>query len=261
MVAACSVALLASCAVASQPASRRPVVSIAMPTPGSIVTAYGSVWVTIVPAQTLTRLDPRTNAVSARIPTPDPASVVGVGAGAIWVTSFHGNSLRRIDSRQDRVTRTISLAPGGAGPIGVTVFDGSVWVANHNGGPTTSVSKIDPATMRVVDVIPVGADDFAGPASILSSAGSIWTNVNSIPNVIVRIDPRTDHILATIPARAPAPNSPRTAPQCGAPAATTRLARLASAGSTRARTRSPRRSTRAERLAQSRSPKAHSGSA
>lgn len=208
--AACSVALLASCAVASPPASRRPVssppasgrpvISIAMPTPGSVVTAYGSVWVTNGPAQTLTRLDPGTNAVIARIPTPDPASVVGIGAGAIWVTSFPGNSLTRIDPRRDRVTRTISLAPRGAGPIGVTVFDGFVWVANHNGEPTTSVSKIDPTTMRVVDVIPVGADNFAGPAWILSSAGSIWTNVKSIPNVVVRIDPRTDRILARIPA-------------------------------------------------------------
>ena len=98
------------------------------------------------------------------------------------------------------MTRTISLAPAGGGPIGVTVFAGFVWVANHNGEPTTSVSKIDPATMRVVDVIPVGADDSAGPVWILSSAGSIWTNVNSSPNVVVRIDPRTDRILATIPA-------------------------------------------------------------
>ena len=35
---------------------------------------------------------------------------------------------------------------------------------------------------------------------ILSSAGSIWTNVNGTANVVVRIDPRTDRILATIPA-------------------------------------------------------------
>ena len=194
------VTVVASPAVANPPAGGRFVTSIALPTPGSVETAFGSVWVANGPAQTITRLNPRTNAVIARIPTPDPASVVGVGAGAIWVTSFPGNSLTRIDPEHDRVTRTISLAPGGAGPIGVTVFHGFVWVANHNGEPTTSVSKIDPDTMRVVDVIPVGADDFAGPVWILSSAGSIWTNVNSIPNVVVRIDPRTDRVLATIPA-------------------------------------------------------------
>ena len=176
------------------------VVSIAMPTPGAVVTAFGSVWVTNGAAKTVTRLDPRTDGVIARIATPDPASVVGVGIDAIWVTSLAGNSLTRIDPAHDRVTRTISLAPRGAGPIGVTVSGGFVWVANHDGEPTTSVSKIDPVTMRVVDVIAVGAQQDAGPVWILSGAGSIWTNVNGTANEVVRIDARTDRILARIPA-------------------------------------------------------------
>ena len=98
------------------------------------------------------------------------------------------------------MTRTISLAPRGTGPIGVAVSGSFVWVANHDGQPTSSVSKIDPATMRVVDVIPVGRAADAGPVWILAGAGSIWTNVNGNPNVVVRIDPRTDRILARIPA-------------------------------------------------------------
>jgi streptogramin lyase len=171
---------------ASSPAGGGLVESISMPTPGSVAIAFGSIWVGNGPTPTVTRLDPRTNAVIARIRTPDPASVVGVGADAIWVTSFPGNSLTRIDPRHNRVIRTISLAPRGTGPIGVTEFDGFIWVANHDGEPTTSVSKIDPATMRVVDVIPVGGQ-------------SDWTNVNGTANVVVRIDPRTDRIVATIP--------------------------------------------------------------
>ena len=178
----------------------RLVTSIQMSTPGSVVVAFGSVWVGNGESQTVTRLDPRTDEVIARISTPDPTSVVGDGAGAIWVTSFPGNSLTRIDPRLNRVTRTISLAPRGAGAIGVTVFRGFVWVANHNGLPTMSVSKIDPTSMRVVDVIPLGAGSSAGPVWILSSAGSIWTDVNGNANAVVRIDPRTDRILARIPA-------------------------------------------------------------
>lgn len=180
------------------PAGGRLAASIAMPSPGSVVVADGSVWVTNGQTATVTRLDPHTDAVLARISTPDTATVVSAGAGALWVTSFPGNSLTRIDPRRDRVTRTVSLAPGGSGPIGVTYFRGFLWVANHNAEPRTSVSKIDPATMRVVDVIPVGPDDSAGPVWILSGAGSIWTDVNSSPNVVVRIDPGTDRILATI---------------------------------------------------------------
>lgn len=201
--AAVLVALVA-CSAVSHPVAKRPapppITRISLATPGSVVTAFGSVWIANGPAQTVTRLDPATNAVIARIATPDTATVVGVGADAIWLTSFPGNSLSRIDPEHNRVTRTVSLAPRGSGPIGVTFFAGYVWVANHNGEPTTSVSKVDPATMRVVDVITVGGDDTAGPVWILSSAGSLWTNVNSSPNVVVRIDPHTDHILATIAA-------------------------------------------------------------
>src|SRR4029078_7964524 len=104
---------------------------------------------------TVTRLNPRTNAVIASIPTPDPASVIAVGAGAIWLTSFPATTLTPDDPAHNRVPRTITLAPEGAGPIGVTVFHGFVWVANHDGEPTTSVSQIDPSAMRGVDLIPV----------------------------------------------------------------------------------------------------------
>ncbi len=169
-----------------------------MTTPGSVAAGFGSIWVGNGPARTVTRLDPRTDAVIATISLPDPASVVGVGAGAIWVTSYPGDTVSRIDPQRDRVTRTISLAPRGTAPIGVTVFRGFVWVANHHGVPTTSVTKIDPATMRVVDVIPVSAEPADGPQWILSSAGSIWTNVNGTSNVVVRIDPRRDRIVAKI---------------------------------------------------------------
>ena len=117
-VTACLFAVGPGPAVAHPPADRPSFTSISLPTPGAVKTAFGSVWVANGPARTVTRLDPRTNAVIARIPTPDPASVIGVGAGAIWLTSFPGNSLTRIDPGRDRVTRTISLAPGGAGPIG-----------------------------------------------------------------------------------------------------------------------------------------------
>lgn len=181
------------------PAGKQLVTSIAMPSPGSVVTAFGSVWIGNGPAATVTRLDPHTDAVIARIPTPDVASVVSVGAGAVWVTSYPGNSLSRIDPGNNRLTRTITLSPRGTGPIGVTFFHGFVWVANHDGDPTTSVSKIDPATMRVVDVIPVGGGTDAGPVWILASAGSIWTDVSGSSGVVVRIDPHTDRIVATIP--------------------------------------------------------------
>jgi streptogramin lyase len=115
----------------------------------------------------------------------------------MWLTSLPGDSVTRIDPGSDTVTGTISLAPSGLGPVGITVYDGYVWVANHDGDPTGSIAKIDPATMSIVDVIPVGNQPSAGPNWLSSGAGSIWTDVPNI-NAVARIDPATDTVVATI---------------------------------------------------------------
>jgi len=136
--------------------------------------------------------------VQAVVHVPDPASVLSGGNGALFVASYPGNSLTRIDPTTNRATKTISLASAGSGPVGVVAADGYVWVADHDGTPVTSIAKVDPRTMQVVDVIPVGHDSQAGPQWIASGAGSIWTDVASM-NAVVRIDPTTDALRATIP--------------------------------------------------------------
>jgi streptogramin lyase len=171
--------------------------TIPVPTPRDVATGFGSIWVSNGPTRTVTRIDPTTDAVIAVVPVPDPASVLAVGAGAVWLTSFPGDSVTRIDPTTNTTTATISLAPSGLGPIGITVLDGFVWVANHDGDPTGSVAKIDPSTMTIVDVIPVGIQPFAGPNWLSAGAGSLWTDVPNI-NAVVRIDPTTDSVIATI---------------------------------------------------------------
>ena len=172
--------------------------TIPVSTPRDVESGFGSIWVANGPSRTVTRIDPTTDAVVALIPVPNPASVLAAGAGAIWLTSFPGNSLTRIDPTTNTATGTVSLAPSGLGPVGITVYKGYVWVANHQGNPTGSLAKIDPATMNVVDIIPIGDQSFAGPNWLAAAAGSIWTDVPNI-NAVVRIDPTTDAVLATIP--------------------------------------------------------------
>ena len=121
------------------PSAGRLVASIAMPSPGSVETAFGSVWVANGPAHTLTRLNPLTNAVISSIPTPDPASAIAVGAGAIWLTSYPGNSLSRIDPENNRVIRTITLAPGVPAPSASPSSTAS------SGSPTTTVNRRPPS--------------------------------------------------------------------------------------------------------------------
>src|SRR5260370_8473214 len=54
--------------------------------------------------------------------------------------------------------------------------------------------------MQVVDLIRVGDEPDAGPTSIAAGAGSIWVGVQNI-HAVVRINPNTDTIVATIPDR------------------------------------------------------------
>jgi streptogramin lyase len=172
--------------------------NIALVSPRDVTAAFGSIWVSNGPAATVTRLDPQSAAVEAVVYTPDPASVITSGSGALFITSYPTNSLTRIDPVTNQATTTISLASAGDGPVGVAVADGYVWVADHDGTPTTSIAKVDPRSMTIVDVIPVGKDSQAGPQWVVSAAGSIWTDVANM-SAIVRIDARTDAVQATIP--------------------------------------------------------------
>ena len=171
--------------------------NVAITSPRDVTVAFGSIWVANGPAATVTRLDPATATVQAVVQVPDPASVLSSGGGALFVTSNPGNSLTQIDPTSNTATKTISLASVGSGPVGVVVADGYVWVADHDGSPVTSVAKVDPRTMKIVDVIPVGHDSEAGPQWVASGAGSIWTDVPSL-SAVVRINPKTDAVQATI---------------------------------------------------------------
>ncbi len=183
---------------AATPPAGAVVASVPVATPRDVESGFGSIWVANGPSMSVTRIDPRTAAVLDVIPLPDPASVLAPGQGAMWVTSVQSGTVSRIDPTTDAV-RTVSLAAAGVvTPVGVTVADGFVWVAGHDGEPTTSIVKIDPASMAVVDVIPVGRLDYAGPEWVSAGAGSIWTDVPS-RHAVVRIDPVSDAIVATIP--------------------------------------------------------------
>ena len=202
LLTALLLALLATGTVAGAdpPPGATLVATIPVSSPRDVTAGFGSVWVADGPARTVTRIDPATNAVLAVVPVSRPASVLAVGAGSIWLTSFPGDTVTRIDPVTNTVTGSVSLAPSGLGPIGITVFGGYVWVANHDGDPTSSVTKVDPVTLNIVDVIPVSSQSFAGATKIVSALGSLWTNVPSM-NAVVRIDPTTDAVTATIPSR------------------------------------------------------------
>jgi YVTN family beta-propeller protein len=90
-------------------------------------------------ADSVVRVDPRTNTVSSTMPVGRQASGVAVGSDAVWVTSLADGTMTRIDSRTMRV-RTIR---GLGAPTGVALAGGTAVVA---GGSAHKVTAFDAAS-------------------------------------------------------------------------------------------------------------------
>ena len=56
---------------------------------------------------------------------------------AVWLTSSGDNTVSRIDPASNRI---IEVLPVGMGPVGATLSEGVLWVANEGAG---TVSRIE----------------------------------------------------------------------------------------------------------------------
>ena len=166
-------------------------IRIPVPQPFRVTAGEGSVWVLsrgprpCSPATpcTVARIDPNTNRLVGT-PTRLPADGwdLAIGAGSVWATQFDGR-LIRIDARTGRISAWISARPIYFGSV-VTFGGGFVWTGNddernHSG----SVSKIDPASNRVVGNLP----GLGSPQSIAFGHGAVW--VADHAGWLVKIDP------------------------------------------------------------------------
>jgi outer membrane protein assembly factor BamB len=101
---------------------------------------------------------------------------------------------RRATSAGPRVIATVPVA-GSMNGSGVVAF-GAVWVADAGRG---EIVRIDPATRRVTDRIPIDAG-----ANIDAGSGAVWAVRNesgSDRTELLRIDPGTRRVAAHIPLR------------------------------------------------------------
>jgi peptide/nickel transport system substrate-binding protein len=111
--------------------------------PRAVAVGAGSVWVANNFDGTVSRIDPRTNAVTATIPTGRGPSGVAVDGETVWVANDLDASLTRINPATDRVVLKIRLDNP---PKGLAIAGGSVLVAvqaqglAHRGGTLTIYS-------------------------------------------------------------------------------------------------------------------------
>ena len=167
--------------------------------PSNIAVGEGSAWMLNTEADTISRIDPRTGDVVKVFRAGARPSDLAVGAGALWVGS-RGTGwpnvtarLSRVDPESGAITRTVRLPAGtgdGTGPPStgyprVAVGAGAVWASN----PDETVSRIDPATGRLVARIDVGVPQSA----IAAGAEGVWF-LNWENRAVTSIDPSTNQV-------------------------------------------------------------------
>jgi virginiamycin B lyase len=159
---------------------------------GALTVGEGAVWAMSNAEGKLMRIDPKRNAIVARIKV-SPPDAAAAGDGAVWLSYPWNDTVSRIDPATNKVTASIRVGPQ---PSGIAISPEAVWVAN-SGGP--SVSRIDPAADRVVATIRVGPKlaCCAEHMSLTAVPGALWVAVPNA-NTIVRVDPRTNRVVATI---------------------------------------------------------------
>lgn len=218
-------------------ASLKKVVSIQVPHPAEAAADDSSLWVVSL-SGSLSRIDPRTNKVVATIDTgvpatrgienngitcpPErpceivppnngvPAAGVSIGNGSVWVRG--GGRVVRVDPETNAVQASIDLGGSidglAAGPSGVWA---SVCVP---GDPpcTWQLVRIDPATNAIASrrvlgqwetSATPGSKGSIGRAGVALDSDSVWVSLalnydQYARGKIVRIDPATSEILATL---------------------------------------------------------------
>jgi virginiamycin B lyase len=191
-------------------------------------------WVSNAPKDTVSRLDPKTSAVTTIVTGKRPCSGLAVGFGSLWVPNCGDQTLARVDLKTSKVTATIpttiassegGIATGAAsvwlvvdkrgtlvrfdpatnkpvaeihvppGSFGIAFGEGAVWVTSTEGN---SLTRVDPATNLIVETIAVGK----APRFLAVGEGAVWT-LNQGDGSISRVDPKTNKVVATIEAGIP----------------------------------------------------------
>jgi peptide/nickel transport system substrate-binding protein len=156
--------------------------------PHGVAAGDGAVWVTNTDADTVSRLDPKTNAVVQTINVGNGPEGIAVGAGSVWVANSLSGTITRIDTQTNDVVKTI---PVGNQPTGVAFGLNGVWVTD---AADRTLLRVDPKTGASGKPLTIeqGAD------AVAVGNGSVWVTSGGSPGNVTRVDPTIDAVVTTI---------------------------------------------------------------
>jgi virginiamycin B lyase len=161
---------------------------------------FGSLWVPLCAKQeraeqsrgkqnSIVRVDPRTNRISATIPIGPAGEEGGIAASndSIWIVTDSAGTLVRIDPVTNRARQKLSIAPGSYNPL---FSEGMIWIT---GGSADILTAVDASSGAVLATIRVGAK----PRFLAAGGGSIWT-LNQGDGTVTRVDAQSKKVTATV---------------------------------------------------------------
>ena len=143
------------------------------------------VWVSEYGAPYLLKIDPKTNKVVGKTGIGLGSCGLGFGAGSLWVEDTSSSTVSRVSVATGKRVKAIRV---GITPYDATFAYGAAWTTAYGTG---ELERIDPARNRVVKrwKLPLAT-------GVVGAFGSIWATA---PDRIIRVDPSTNALLATIP--------------------------------------------------------------
>jgi virginiamycin B lyase len=154
-------------------------------TEGGIAVSRDSVWIVTDENGTLTRVNPKTNAVQQKISIPSGSFNPLFSEDIVWITGVDRNVLTAVDAATGEVVDSIPVGPN---PRFLTAGGGSIWTLNQGDG---SLTRVDAKSRKVRATITLG---IPGPGGdICYSAGSVWASVFGVP--LSQIDVKTNTVL------------------------------------------------------------------
>jgi streptogramin lyase len=159
------------------------------------------------PGDVVLRIDPRTNRVVDRIPV-YTASGLAFGHGSVWVTSATYGTLSRIDPQTGEVVAKIEVGRGAvdvaADERSGAVWVAGLYLPKDYGrydipehSPDNKLTRVDSETNRVVAQIPIRADSpDGGASSVAVGEGAVWAQ--SVDGRLFKVDPESDEVSAEV---------------------------------------------------------------
>ena len=198
------------------PQTNRVVDRIPVDPPTGLAFGHGSVWVTSAGYGTVSRIDPETGEVTAKIDVGRGAVDIAADerSGAVWVAGLYlpkdyggrdnpkyskDRNLTRVDPTTNRVVAEILIEAGSpdGGASSVAVGEGAVWVQSVAGRLYDGrLLKVDPATNEVAAMGSLGGY----PSALAVYGDAVWATVQSSASPgtrLVRVDPRTEQVVAS----------------------------------------------------------------